>query len=125
MDGAGPPSPASGRVNGVDRGACEPTSRGDDALAQGVWEQVAGPLSDASMRLRSLRNRCAGGSAEAYELDEAIASIDQAFGSVMRAPPPTAAQAPPPSRRSPSSAGATSYGTARSGHRRSGAGRDA
>ena len=106
MGRARPPSPTADRVIDLEVGASEPTSRADDAPIRGVWEQLAGPLSDASMRLGSLRSRCAGGSREARELDEVIADIDRAFGTVMRAPPPaTADQAPSASSRPAVSAG--------------------
>ena len=101
MGRARPPSPIADRVIDLEVGASEPTSRADDALARGVWERLAGPLSDASMRLGSLRSRCASGSPEARELDEVIADIDRAFGAVMRAPPPTTADQPPPASSHP------------------------
>lgn len=55
--------------------------------ADEIWDGLAGPLSSATMRLRSLRSRYAAGTAEARELDALIVEIDRAFGAVMRAPP--------------------------------------
>jgi hypothetical protein len=80
----------------IDLEADTPRTAAGDAAARQVWEQLAGPLSHANMRLRSLRSRVPGDSPEARDLDEVIASIDRAFGAAMRTPPPTAIERPPP-----------------------------
>jgi hypothetical protein len=62
--------------------------RGDRGDAQEVWQALAGPLSSAAMRLRSVRSQQAGGTHESRELDEIIREIDTAFATVMRTPSP-------------------------------------
>ena len=71
--------------------------RGDSGHAQEVWQALAGPLSSASMRLRSVRSQHAGGTHESRELDEIIREVDTAFTTVMRTPcsPPTLDEAVP------------------------------
>ena len=65
-------------------------SRHGRAHAQEVWQELAGPLSSAAMRLRSLRSQHAGGTRESRELDEIIREVDAAFSTVLRgsSPPP-------------------------------------
>ncbi len=64
--------------------------RGERGHAQEVWQALAGPLSSASMRLRSVRSQQAGDTHESRELDEVIREVDIAFSTVMRtsSPPP-------------------------------------
>jgi hypothetical protein len=63
--------------------------RGERRHAQEVWQALAGPLSSASMRLRSVRSQYAGGTHESRELDEIIREVDIAFATVMRTSGPS------------------------------------
>ncbi len=62
--------------------------RDDRAHAQELWQKLAGPLSTASMRLRSVRSEHASGTHQSHELDEIIREVDTAFTTVMRTPGP-------------------------------------
>lgn len=62
--------------------------RGDRGHAQEVWQELAGPLSSASMRLRSVRSQQAGDTHASRELDEIIREVDILFATVMRTPRP-------------------------------------
>jgi hypothetical protein len=53
-------------------------------VADDLWRDVAGPISNASMRLCSLRSRHEGHVALERELDELIAELDAAFRAAMR-----------------------------------------
>jgi hypothetical protein len=59
----------------------EPPRDADD-----LWRDVVAPISNASMRLRSLRSRHEGHVALERELDELIADLDTAFRDAMRPP---------------------------------------
>ena len=60
--------------------------RGESGHAQEVWQALAGPLSSAAMRLRSMRSQHAGGTHESRELDEIIREVDTAFAAVVASP---------------------------------------
>ena len=83
MDRAPTTSPP---VTGPEAEAPRRASAADEVSAHEVWDQLAGPLGDADLRLRSLRSRFSPDSPEARELDEAISSVERAFGAAMRAP---------------------------------------
>lgn len=77
--------------------------RGESGHAQEVWQALAGPLSSASMRLRSVRSQHAGDTHESRELDEIIREVDTAFATVMRTPgpPPEAGEGAPAGQSCP------------------------
>ncbi len=62
--------------------------RDDRGHAQELWQKLAGPLSTAAMRLRSVRSEHASGTHQSHELDEIIREVDTAFTTVMRTPRP-------------------------------------
>jgi hypothetical protein len=93
--------------------------RGESGHAQEVWQALAGPLSSASMRLRSVRSQHAGGTHESRELDEIIREVDTAFTTVMRtsSPPPETGEVAPAGQSWPpgpplGAAGGSTAGTA-------------
>ena len=65
--------------------------RAEQGLPQGVWEQLAGPLSSALVGLGSLRSRQARGSPDARELDLLLVDLDRMFGALVRVPCPSVA----------------------------------
>jgi hypothetical protein len=93
-DGNQSSEPDPGQHHHAHRLASAPL-RGESRHAQEVWQALAGPLSSASMRLRSVRSQCASGTHESRELDEIIREVDAAFATVMRTPsaPPETGEA--------------------------------
>jgi hypothetical protein len=85
------------------RPASKPPRRGSRNAQEQLWQELAGPLSSAAMRLRSVRSQHAGGTHASRELDEIIREVDTAFATVMRtpSPPPNGDEADPPRRISP------------------------
>jgi hypothetical protein len=96
-DLGGQPPPARRPVS-------KPPRRGSRNAQEQLWEELAGPLSSAAMRLRSVRSQHAGGTHVSRELDAIIREVDTAFATVMRTPgpPPSGDEADPPRRTSPS-----------------------